>query len=333
MKNFMINLGALVLVTALSIGAIVWFSGGDRTTWPDFGQAQRATTPLAPAVVAKYERDFGWRIGDVIPIELYLHQEPGTLIDLHSLAIEGDFEIVENPTIVTRDFKDGSRNVAIKFKIQSMAAAKKLTLKVSMLYRVKESMEDHLIAIPAFEPFTSPTWDGRDVVKDGNPQYRHEGHLLWTIGYILVGVVGAVGAFFARRRFKVYVLEEAKREWETRRETARREFDEAWARFDAGDFSDESYKLVVRCIRKLFRIESKVMREIEVELGSAHPYREQTLKILNVTGKVLYQLRKLTRNEHNSIKSAFDEIVPLPAVPTPEPTAKAKVEGETDDKD
>lgn len=331
MKNFMINLGALVVVTGLAIGAIVWFSGDDRTTWPDFNTAPAAPTPLAPRVVAHYERDFGWRIGDVIPIELYLHQEPGTLIDLHSLAIEGDFEIVENPTFVIRDFKNGSRNIAIKFKIQSMAAAKKLTLKISMLYRVTETMEDHLIAIPAFEPYTSPTWDGRDIIKDGDPQYRHEGHLLWTLGYIFLGIAAAVGAFFARRRFKQLELEEAKRDWETRRETARREFDEAWARFEKGDFSDESYKLVVRALRKLFRIESKVLREIEVELGSAHPYRAQTLKILNVTGKVLYERRRLTLDEHNSIKSAFDEIVPSQVVPTPVPTvAETKAESASD---
>lgn len=316
MKNFVTNVLALVICVALAIGGIVWVTGSDQTTWPDFSAAeeQAATTPLAPQVVTQYERDFGWRIGDVIPIQIFLKQQPGTRVDLHSLAVEGDFEIVEAPGYVTRDFKDGSRYIGIKFKIQSMSNAKQLSLKVSMLYRHLETDDDHLIAIPAFTPHTSPTWDGRDVVQDGEPQYIHDGHLVWTLGYILLGLAGALAAWRLKRLLATWVVEERKRVWDTRRQIARREFDEAWAGLAIGDYSVENFKAVARCVRKLFRIESKVLREIEMELGGAHPYRVQTLKILELTGKVLYQKRALSKDELLAIKSNFDQIVPPPAV-------------------
>jgi len=312
MKNFMTNVVALVVTVAVALGAIAWVTKNDHTTWPDFNTVApvKTETPKAPQVVSSHERDFGWRIGDVIPVELYLRQQPGTIVDLHSLAVEGDFEIVENPAFVTRDFKDGSKNIGIKFKIQSMSNAKQLSLKVSMLYRELETGDDKLISIPTFAPFTSPTWDGRDVIQDGKPEYRHEGHLLWTMGYILAGIAGAIFAFILRRKFVQAIKEEKQRVWDTRRRIARREFDEAWARFENGDFSIENYKSVARCVRKLFRIESKVMREIERELGDGHPYRVQTLKILKITGKLLYGSQPLTRDEHYSLKTIFDEIVP-----------------------
>jgi hypothetical protein len=328
MKNFITNVGALVVCIALTIGGLMWVTKSDQTTWPDFNAAPAATEPLAPQVVSVFERDFGWRIADVIPIEIYLKQKPGTIVDLHSLAIEGDFEIVENPTIVSRDFKDGSRSIAVKFKVQSMAAAKKLTLKVSMVYRDLAKNEDHSIAIPAFEPFTSPTWDGRDIIKDGKPGYIHEYHLAWTLGYI---VAGLLIAFVALRLMRI-VREEARAEeaerqkvWHTRRQIARREFDEAWAHIEAGDFDVERYKDIAKCVRKLFRIQAKVTREIEIELGGAHPYREHTLRIMALTGQVLYHNRYLNDAENKAIKSTFDLIVP-PSVGHGEPLETAASE-------
>ncbi|MDZ4838047.1 MAG: hypothetical protein SGJ27_30045 [Candidatus Melainabacteria bacterium] len=310
MKNFITNVGALVLCIALTIGGLVWLTNSDQTSWPDFNTAPQSAEPLAPQVVSVFDRDFGWRIADVIPIEIYLKQKPGTVVDLHSLAIEGDFEIVENPTTVTRDFQDGSRWIGIKFKIQSMSAAKQLSLKVSMIYRDIATSEDHLIAIPAFEPFTSPTWDGRDLIKDGKPSFIHEYHLLWTLGYILSGIAGAIIALRLQRQWKVAVIEEQKRIWETRRQIARREFDEAWALIEAGDVSVENYKAVAKSVRKLFRIESKVLKEIEMELGGMHPYKDHTLKIMALTGQVLYHNRYLTDAQNASIKETFDQIVP-----------------------
>jgi hypothetical protein len=312
MKTILTNVVALLICVALGIGGIVWVTRSDQTTWPDFSaqSVQNAQEPLAPNVVSQYERDFGWRIGDVIPIQLYLQQKPGTVVDLHSLAVEGDFEIVDNPAITTRDFKDGSRNISVKFKIQSMSNAKKLSLKVSMLYRQLSTGDDKLISIPAFEPFTSPTWDGRDVIQDGKPAYVQGDHLLWTLGNIFGGIAGCFAALYLRRKFIAAIELVKQKIWDTRRQIARREFDEAWARMEAGKITVGNYKAIARCVRKLFRIEAKVRREIELELGGAHPYRVQTLRILEITGKVLYEKRSLTRDEHYSIKTLFDEIVP-----------------------
>lgn len=311
MKTILTNVVALVVCVALALGGLVWLTKSDQTTWPDFNAvAQNAEDPLAPRVVSVFDRDFGWRIGDVLPIQLYLQQKPGTVVDLHSLAVEGDFDIVDPPTIITRDFKDGSKHISIQFKIQSMSPAKKLNLKVSMLYRQLANGDDKLISIPAFEAFTSPTWDGRDLIKDGKPVFVQGQHMLLTLAFILGGIACATTAIFLRRKFITEIEIVEQKAWETRRQIARREFDEAWARFEFGEYRIENYKAIVRCLRKLFRIESKVRREIELELGGAHPYREQTLKILDITGKVLYEERVLTRDEHHSIKDLFDQIVP-----------------------
>jgi len=311
MKTILTNLVALVICVSLALGGLVWLTKSDLTTWPDFSAvSQNPEAPLSPQVVSDFDRDFGWRIGDIIPVQLYIHQKPGTVVDLHSLAVEGDFDILEQPTFVTRDYEDGSKDIGIKFRIQSMSPAKKLNLKVSMLYRQLANGDDKLISIPAFEAYTSPTWDGRDIIKDGKPGFIQEHHMLLTLAFIFGGIALATTARSLRRRFITEVERARKKAWETRRQTARREFDEAWSRFEAGEYRIENYKAIVRCLRKLFRIESKVRREIELELGGGHPYREQTLKILEITGKVLYEERVLSREEHHSIKDLFDQIVP-----------------------
>lgn len=324
MKKFIpTNVVALLAVVVIALAGILFITKSDRTGWVDFPAVQGQD--LTPQVVTVVERDYGWRTADVVPIVLYIKQLPGTRVDMHSLAIEGDFDVVGNPDIVSRDFKDGSKYIRIRLNIQSMKVDKRLSIKMSMLWRDIKEGDDRPLAIPAFQPFTSPTWDGRDIIQDGDPQYWHGTMLIWTLSYLVVGVFGA---FFLNRLRKRWIEEEEvekKRGWDSRRAIARKEFDLAWARFDNGDFSVESYKAVAKCVRKLFRLESKVMREIEMELGSAHPYRVQTLKILELCGKVMYANRSLKEDEHYSIRDTFNEIVP------PLPAETTEVDGEGDD--
>lgn len=313
MRKLITYLVLLVAVMAVSLTGVVLVTRRDQTRWPAFDAipVAKETPATAPQVVAAYERDYGWRTADVIPILIFVKQQPGTTIDLHSLAVEGDFDIISEPDIVTRDFNDGSRWIRVRFKIQSMKVGKQLALKTSMLVRIRETGKDQLIAIPAFMPYTSPTWDGRDLIQDGKPEFVQGLHMWVTLAYVLGSIAGFFGLLYLRHKW----LSEANTArslsgWETRRQIARRDFDAVWEKFENGDYSSANYQEVSRIIRTLFLIECKVRHEIEWELGGAHPFKDQTLALLDLCGKVLYQQHVLKEHEQKALKTIFDQIVP-----------------------
>ncbi len=308
LKKHTPTLGILFVAMVVTVGGIALVFRSDFRRWPEF----QPTDSLTPQVVCHYERDYGWRTGDLIPVEIFLKQQPGTVVDMHSLAVEGDFDIIGNPEIVTRDRKDGSRLILLRFKIQSLSVGKKLSLRMNMLWRDQSTGADKSISIPAFEPYTSPTWDGRDLIQDGSAAYDQGNHLWLNCAYLFGGAFGAGLFFYLSRRLKIAAVEAKSRAFQTRREIARGEFDRAWAAIASGDLNVEHYKSIARCLRKLFHIESKSLREIDFELGSGHPYRQQTLAILGLCGRVMYQKKALSRGEHLALKEAFDQIAPPP---------------------
>ena len=324
MKRYLLSIICLVVVAALSIGGIILATSEDQSSWPDFNAPSNTSNsittgpskpnPLAPKVIPDAVRDYGWRIGDIIEVQLFIKQMPGTRVDTHSLAIEGDFDMISPPDYVTRDFKDGSRAIRVRFKIQSFQAKDQLLLKTSMVYRNLETGDDVLIEIPAFTPYTSKTWDGRDVIQGADPDYLHLTHLWITGGWILGGIAGAIFFFRLRTKLAQELAQEKRKEMETRRQKARAEFDAVWTRFLEGDYSDENYKEVERVLRRLFLIESQTRDEVAREMGEAHPYRKHTLAIMKLCGKVLYKQRALSETEHFRMKEIFDMIVP-PSAP------------------
>lgn len=313
MRKLISFLVLIVAVMGFSLAGVVLVTRSDQTRWPDFDAAAVAADAPAvtPLVIPAYERDYGWRTADVIPILIFIKQQPETVVDLHSLAVEGDFDIITEPDIVTRDFADGSRWIRVRFKIQSMKVDKQLALKTSMLVRIRETGKDQLVAIPAFMPYTSPTWDGRDMIQDGDPEYQHGLHNWVTLAYVLGGIVGILVLRHLRRKWlSQNNTARSLSGWETRRQIARRDFDIVWEKFENGDYSSANYQEVARIIRTLFLIECKVRHEIEWELGGAHPFKDQTLALLDICGKVLYQQQVLKEHEQNAIKTIFDQIVP-----------------------
>ncbi|MBZ0186687.1 MAG: hypothetical protein K8F91_10595, partial [Candidatus Obscuribacterales bacterium] len=309
-KTKLFRLGWVVLVLIGILAGFLFVTRADQNEWPDFSQVAAANSPLAPQVVARAERDYGWRTGDIIPLEEFIKQMPGTRVDPNSLAIEGDFAIVEAPAIHFEDLEDGSRLIKVSLKLQSMSVSKQLMLKTQMLYRDLETGEDLLFAPPVFAPFTSMTWDGRDVIQDGDPQVDNFAHTLATTVLIIGGLIGAVFMFFLGRKLRQKSdAEHLGRGWLNRREIARQKFDAVWQRFENGDFDKRNYEELSAIVRELFHVQSKGFNEIALELGSGHPYLKHTQKILLICGEVIYRNRIMHGPEHFAIKKIFDQIV------------------------
>ncbi len=299
----------VVLGSMIGLGAFYW---GQRTIWPEFAPVA-AENPLAPQVVADYERDFAWRTGDRITVDIYIKQQPGTEVDLNTLAIQGDFEISGGPDIFTRDKKDGSRYIRLRLPVQAFNLKPNWQLNATMTYRVVGQVDEQLITLPAVVLYSSPTWDGeRKEIKEDSAQPVFGFDLYVNGAIILGGIVLLIGCVRVIRRAKSGIDEPPVPVVLSPREIARREFLKVWALIMQGYVSEENYKEIERIIRRLYRLEARTMREINWELHN-HPHREHVVEILSLCDKVLYHRMFLNESEHEQIWAAFNKILPDPA--------------------
>lgn len=326
-RAVVMTVGAIAALLAMNT-LLFWHQ---RVIWPVFPSERPAVTetqdpakepvvnqpaekepPLLPEVVVELDRDFAYRIGDPVPVVLYIKQRAGTLVDLHSIALEGNFEIRSNGAkAYVEDLPDGSKRMRYVMELQSFSNAPKLGAKAAISYRVLETNDDFTVYLPAIEVYTSNTWDGRDLIKEGKLFYE-QGYHLWVNGLVfLVGLIGAYCSFRLYRRYKLMVPELLPPARKAKRFVlARIRFDAVWAKIMAGDRQAENYVEIERILRSLYEIEAKTTREASYWFlyGNRGPY--QAVEILHLCDKVIYLREPLSDDEHAEIKRVFDKLVP-----------------------
>lgn len=312
MKRYIPYLLWLILAVGGSYFGITMYSKVSQEEWPEFHRVEHTTkSPLSPKAVIFQNRDFGWRIGDHIPLTFYIEQQPGTTVDIYSLAVEGDFEFVNPPEFEFRAFENGSTQIKVNMTLQSMSVSDELSLKGYMLYRNHETNLDHLFEIPVASFHRTDTWDGRDVIMVGETKIDKHGLMVHTLTIIFAGALIASFLFFLNRslirRFLIAGFDE---DFNSRRLIARREFDRAWKHIEDGNYTTEAYSEVARVVRELFHLQTAGFREIRKKLGEGHPYRKHVSLILQLLAQPMYRDRKLRLEQHYRIKKLFDEMVP-----------------------
>jgi len=217
------------------------------------------------------------------------------------------------PDIFTKDKKDGARYIRLRLPVQAFNLKPSWQLAASMTYRVNGQVDEKLITLPAVVLYSSPTWDGeRKEIKEESAKPVFGWDLYVNAAIILGGIVLLVVCIRVIRRANSGVDEPPVPIILSPREIARREFLKVWAKIRAGDVSEENYKEIERVIRRLYRLESRTMREINWELNN-HPHREHVVEILSLCDKVLYHRMYLDESEHERIWGAFTRILPDPA--------------------
>jgi hypothetical protein len=312
----------ITLLIAAVCGSLAWLAWDGRTQWPTFpsdvvaGQApteaqKAAAASLAPEVVVVVDRDYGYRIGDVIPVTIFFKEKAGSEIDLHSMAVDGDFEIVGEPTFFARSAADGSRRLRVEVKLQSFSPVPKLVLNANLSYRVKATNDDVTVTLPALEAYTSNTWDGRDIVQEGKLPFNPGLDPFATGGLVLGGLFGSIfffSLFLRYRRERPIALE--LKGLPNRFLLARRDFNEIWARMEAGDRSADRYAELSQLLRRLYKVETKTTLEASYFLLYSYNGPIQVADILRTCDRVIYRDEVLSEEDHLGIKAVFDYLVP-----------------------
>ncbi len=303
---------ALVCVTLLLMleSALFWSA---RVEWPVFPDQVKAHESQ---VVMEVARDFGSRIGDPVPVTLYIKQQPGTVVDLHSIAIEGNFEIRgeefgNRPRPYEEVMKDGSKRIRFQVELQSFSVAPSLKASTAISYKVVETNDEFTVTLPALVVTTSNTWDKQDRILTGKLPYLQGWHLVCNSLITLAGLFAAAYFYVLYRRYLALHPEKLPGARRARRFVlARKRFDEVWAKIEGGDVSTANYVEIERIVRSLYEIESKTTREAGFWFlyGNRGPY--QAVEILHQCDRVIYLGETLTAEDHQVIRRTFDKLVP-----------------------
>jgi len=333
--GFFSSFGLVALLVALAIGFCSWLYWEDRTQWPVFpsevhsAAGAQAAASSAPEVEAVLERDYGWRIGDIVPVTIYLKQKPGTVVDLHSIALAGDFELVGEPDLFESSRPDGSKVYRVKVKLQSFSVAPQLNLKANISYRVLATNDDVTVDLPTVAPYTSKTWDGRKLIQEGKLDTVQGMHGWITLAYLLVGVFGTFYFWRLSRHFyNLIPVPVRPRVGPSRFIKARKQFDAVWAKMEAGDRSRANYTELSRIIRALYNIETKTALEAKYWYLYGHNGPSEIADMLMECDKVIYQNRVLEDEEHYRIKNIFDSLVAPAHVSLPSTAENAASQSE-----
>ncbi|MGH9549941.1 MAG: hypothetical protein ACRD3W_11230, partial [Terriglobales bacterium] len=313
--------GWAVLVVVLATGILAALFWHERADWPQFPQPDAAHAS-APQVVLKVERDYGWRTGDVVPVDLYIKQNPGTLVDKSSLAIVGDFEVRTQPkALIELDRPDGSHWIHLHFDVQSFTVAKSWTLNANMTFRTLKTGEDTTVTLPGTVLYTSATFDGRQDNLQQGPQKFITSVLdvLLVFGAFLIGVAAVIWGGRELERMAKGELKTTK-ERKTPLLVVHHNFALVWQRIRKGDYSARNYEELERNLRWLYKIEARTYEQADLELEMTnHPYYEEVTTVLRLCDKRLYQHQYLSDEEHEQIHSAFMRIFTAKPSKVPKP--------------
>ncbi|MDZ4838310.1 MAG: hypothetical protein SGJ27_31385 [Candidatus Melainabacteria bacterium] len=159
MKKLIITIATASLLVAAIFGATAWVN---RTIWPEFAAVKDNT----PQAVLKVERDYAHHIGDLIVVDLFIHQQPGTDVDGKTLSITGDYELVSKPEVKTKEAKDGSVTYRYRLNLQTFKVKPEHKLEGSIGWRADDKRHD--LTLPALSLYWSNTYDGRTSLMEGD---------------------------------------------------------------------------------------------------------------------------------------------------------------------
>ncbi len=297
--------GVLTLTLA-AVVALCFYLWPERKPWPQIPLTQG----VVPSVVVAVEPDFGYRIGDIVPVTIYVRQAPKTTVDVGSLALEGDFEIVGEPDVQVIDAQDGGKILRVKLSLQSFAYKKALSSRLSMSFNVQGEKQDREIPRTSFEVHTSPTWDGREVLQEGTQTIWQGHHLAVTLAFVILGLCGMCGGTFLVIRLRRQIpAPEVPVTPLTPRQIAVRDFNAVWAKISRGDRGPENFREIDRILRKLLLIETVLLKHIDMALGQNHPYLSQVQLVIGKCEAVMFKGDELGKEDLVSIKEAVADIL------------------------
>ncbi|MBY0548539.1 MAG: hypothetical protein K2W95_14815 [Candidatus Obscuribacterales bacterium] len=281
---------AVVAVAAITFAAYYF----TRPSWPDF-PATAEKTPQAKVKVA--ERDYGYRIGDVIPVELVIRQQPGTRVVVSDMTVSGDFELHEkNPTLQVKEFEDGSALYRVTFKLQSFETKARLSFKAQVSWVELEKNKGEVFDVPETKIGYSMTWDGRKEMQEGSDTRS----VIWYWARAIVPLT------FGSVLYLTLIVMAVRRWWKARQQVPPEKLIQT--RFlvllemvGKDTATCEKYRELEAIVREHWHIQSVPVDELARSLRREPAHRETLQDFLGLTAMAIYPQSEITAEQRLEI--------------------------------
>ncbi len=300
-----------VVLVALALAGTWYFraggnSSGSSVKWPEFPESK----DQSPSVVVQVEPDFGYRTGDVIPVSIFVRENPGTEVDIASLALEGDFEIRGEPVLSRTSLPNGGQGYCLQLQLQSFSIQPKLGSTLSFTWNVKGERQWKEMKAPLVDVFTSLTWDGeRKEIQPGPMVYLTSNHLYVSIGMLVGSVLLFFGCIVFQRYYDRLNAASEERRQASPRMVCKRRIDAARAKIEAGDDGKENFRIITEALRQYLNLHSVLLTDVPAAL-EGNPYTKRVQASINLCERVVYtEDVKLTAGEMKYLWEFLDDIL------------------------
>ncbi len=292
MKRRKLLVGCLLTALVLVAGTAFVLTRPAKTEWPDF--LVDRDNPQYNTSVA--ERDFGFRTGNLVPVSLYFKLQKGMEILTDQLVLNGDFQLVSKTEY--REKHGDVTLVRVDLVLQSFVYKPKLELKPTVSYRngTNETKKYDLLPV---EVYTSATYDGRksEHPKENDQLATFSGrHLLYTLGFVLVGGIGLV--------YSISMLVRSGKPKEKKEQapavvagplpTGWSDVQAAWATVTGGDRSSRAVGIAVQAMRDFFKVDTQTVGEIG---GGELPQKTTLVAFLRICERSIFGSKPLAEQE------------------------------------
>lgn len=181
---------ACVATIVSGIVLLVGWYQSRQFEWPGFEE----NTTGKPQYHVQYERDFGYRTGNLVPVRICFKLPAGTALDVDNLTVEGDMSVAKR-TVFTQAGKDGVNYIRLDLQLQAFVWKPRWINNMFFNYRTAGSRELMTLELKDVSVSTSKTYD--EDKKNRHPKEPDlaviQGfHLVWTGLWLAVGLFGMI---------------------------------------------------------------------------------------------------------------------------------------------
>lgn len=288
---------AVLLVAGIATAVYVLLL---QPSWPEFP----ATEETKPQVQVSIERDYAYRIGDVISLEMVIRQQPGTRVQISTLTVGGDFELHEKPVLETRQLKDGAALYRLRFKLQSFEPKPRLSFTAAFTWDDLKKKEQNSFELPEKLIGTGMTWDGRQQMQEGTDHSSALGYWLRALVPLTCGSL--LFFYFSIRALLHWWIERRK---PTEAELLRDRFRALLTTVLDGTCSAEGYRELEAIVRRRWNVEAVPVEELQQQVQERE-WKQAVTDFLALTALGIYPAGKPSVEELQKIAALGENLIP-----------------------
>jgi hypothetical protein len=276
------------------------------------------------------QRDYGYRIGDVIPIRITILAGDNVMIDFSSLKqgvlgfTGSDFQLAaDDPVVISTQAKDGGTEYIIDLNVQSFVPEPLIDFTVDLAYSTgfvpgTTELDWNVLTTPDFVISTSITTDAGTSYKEGSTSPTGNGSpwLMWPaliLGFVLV-------LLWPARRLLSWLNRVRPGRRLPANEVAWKSLDNTFASAREHGFSDGHYKQISSAVRLYVGatlkgngkdFETLTRAEVTAQL-IGHPQIATISSVLAKCDQALYTKVALSDEENRLLIEEIEILVPRP---------------------